>query len=288
MNPGPSVWGLGGGIAILALRGILSRLEHGEPILPSFSSSKRLSGAESKDEQEAVIVTIRLCSGEMGDERERRHILELEHRLSEAIERSSTGELDGDEFGGGTCTIYMYGPSAEELYSVISPILRAFRAPGGSYITKRCGKFRRTRAPHTVQQRLAPSGPGPVSNGTAVMSGEINVSTQVDWLVAWKIYHYPYFFWSYTALSLGIRFGTLRLLKSAAPIKTWFLSCIASLLIVPCRTVHSSSGVCAGNDDARSRGLFMAHGASYSAIPRAVWWSDRLHVASAGVARGCG
>ena len=75
----------------------------------------------------------------MGDKDERRRILELEHQLSEAIEKSSAGELDGDEFGGGTCTIYMYSSSAEELYSVISPILRAFRAPSGSYITKRCG-----------------------------------------------------------------------------------------------------------------------------------------------------
>jgi hypothetical protein len=81
-----------------------------------------------------------LRSGEMGDKKERARILELEHQLSQAIERSSTGEVDGDEFGGGTCTIYMYGPSAEELFSVTWPILTAFRAPSGSYVIKRRGR----------------------------------------------------------------------------------------------------------------------------------------------------
>jgi hypothetical protein len=56
---------------------------------------------------------------------------------------------------------------------------------------------------------------------------------QVDWLVVWKIYHYPYFFWMYAVLSLVTRFLICRHLNSGAPIKTWFLSSAASLLIVP-------------------------------------------------------
>jgi hypothetical protein len=139
MNAGPIIWGLVGGIAILALRWILSRLENGDAILPSLGSFKQSRGEESSDEEEAVIATIRLCSGEMGDKEERTRILELEHQLSAAIEKSSTGELDGNEFGGGNCTIYMYGPSAERLVAVIWPILKAFRAPLGSYVLTRCG-----------------------------------------------------------------------------------------------------------------------------------------------------
>lgn len=56
---------------------------------------------------------------------------------------------------------------------------------------------------------------------------------QVDWLVVWKIYHYPYFFWVYTVLSLAVRFLTHRHLNPAAPTKTWLVSSTASLLIVP-------------------------------------------------------
>jgi len=120
------------------LRGVLSKLENGDRVLPTLRSFGRLWRGGSREE-EAVIATIVLCSGEMGDKEERRRILDLEHQLSDAIENSSTGELDGDEFGGGTCTIYMYGPSAERLFSVTWPILKTFRAPSGSYVIKRCG-----------------------------------------------------------------------------------------------------------------------------------------------------
>lgn len=84
-------------------------------------------------------MTIRLCSGDMGDKEERGRITTLEHELAAAIENVSAGGFDGDEYGGGTCTMYMYGPSAERLLSVTWPILREFHAPSGSYVIKRCG-----------------------------------------------------------------------------------------------------------------------------------------------------
>jgi hypothetical protein len=139
MNAGPIVWGIGGGIAVLALRWALSRLENGDTILPKLKSLGQLLTEESGDEGEAVIVTIMLDSGEMGDRQERSRLIALQHQLSDAIEKSSAGELDGDEYGGGTCTIYMYGPSAERLFSVVWPILKTFPAPTGSYVIKRCG-----------------------------------------------------------------------------------------------------------------------------------------------------
>ena len=134
MNGGPTVWGLVGGAVILALRGILTKLEHGDPILPRFSGA-----TADEDGEHAVIATIILSSGGMGDKAERTRLIALQHQLSDAIESSSAGELDGDEYGGGTCTIYMYGPSAERLLSVTWPILKAFRAPSGSYVITRCG-----------------------------------------------------------------------------------------------------------------------------------------------------
>jgi hypothetical protein len=94
-------------------------------------------GAEAETEE--LVVTIRLCSGGMGDKEERMRITALEHQLSAAIEDASAGEFDGDEFGGGTCTMYMYGPSAERLFAVAWPILKEFRARPGSYVTKWCG-----------------------------------------------------------------------------------------------------------------------------------------------------
>jgi len=100
-------------------------------------------------EGQALIVTIPLRSGDMGDAEERKHILELENQLAAAIKESKAGEFDGDEFGKGACTIYMYGPSAERLFLVAQPILKKYRPPTGSYLIKRYGK------PGSKQDRVA-------------------------------------------------------------------------------------------------------------------------------------
>jgi hypothetical protein len=94
----------------------------------------------SAAEEQALIATIKLRAGDMGSTEEHEHIAALEDQLSDAIKRSGAGEFDGDEYGGGVCTIYMYGPSAERLFTVTLPILEKFRAAAGSYVIKRYGK----------------------------------------------------------------------------------------------------------------------------------------------------
>lgn len=91
-------------------------------------------------EEQAVIIKLKLASGAMGNEVEQKRITDLEDHLADAIKRSSTGEFDGDEYGEGFCTIYMYGPSAERLYATVQPKLKDFHAESGSYVIKRCGK----------------------------------------------------------------------------------------------------------------------------------------------------
>ncbi|PYX33723.1 MAG: hypothetical protein DMG80_04980 [Acidobacteria bacterium] len=143
MNGRPIIWAFATVIVTFALRRILARLENGQPILSKLSAFRRLwpaglRGTTGEGAQE-LIVTIRLYSGGMGDREERGRIIALEHELSAAIENASAGEFDGDEYGGGICTMYMYGPSAERLLAVTSPILKDFHAPSGSYVIKRCG-----------------------------------------------------------------------------------------------------------------------------------------------------
>jgi hypothetical protein len=109
----------------------------------------RTSRAVNAAEEQAVIATIKLNSGDMGSAEERQRITALEDQLSDAIKRSSTGEFDGDEYGDGVCTVYMYGPSAERLFVAVSAVLKKFRAPKGSYVVKRYGK------PGARQDRIA-------------------------------------------------------------------------------------------------------------------------------------
>ena len=57
-----------------------------------------------------------------------------------AVEESGAGEFDGNEIGGGFFTLYMYGPSALELWEAVAPLLRRFQASAGSYAIRRYGK----------------------------------------------------------------------------------------------------------------------------------------------------
>jgi hypothetical protein len=91
-------------------------------------------------EEHAVILKLKLVSGPMGNEEQLKRITELEDQLANAIKQSSSGDFDGDEYGEGFCTIYMYGPSAERLFASVQPTLKGFRAARGSYVILRYGK----------------------------------------------------------------------------------------------------------------------------------------------------
>lgn len=59
------------------------------------------------------------------EDNEEHDLATLEDQLIEAIETKSLGEFDGDEFGPEGAVLYMYTPSAEDLFSGIESILRA-------------------------------------------------------------------------------------------------------------------------------------------------------------------
>lgn len=105
-------------------------------IIGAFKSRRAAKPAE----EQAVILKLKLVSGQMGSDEERQHIHDLEDRLENAIKRSAVGDFDGDEYGDGYCTLYMYGPNAEALFEAIQPALQSYRAAPGSYALKRYGK----------------------------------------------------------------------------------------------------------------------------------------------------
>ena len=79
--------------------------------------------AQAETAEQAVIV--RLDARGLGDDVYGSYDLStLEDRLIEAIARSGSGEYDGNEFREGETILYLYGPSAETLYSAIEDTLR--------------------------------------------------------------------------------------------------------------------------------------------------------------------
>jgi len=87
--------------------------------------------------EQAVLIYIPLSDDEFGSQEEREAIHKLSDELSKAIETAGTGEFDGDEFGGGECTLFMYGPDADSLYNSIEPVLRASTLTKGGRAVKR-------------------------------------------------------------------------------------------------------------------------------------------------------
>ncbi len=101
---------------------------------------RRTPPAVDPANDQAVILKLKLPSGESACSEETQRIEGLEERIEEEIDELQTGEYDRDEYGDGFCTIYMYGPNADSLYSSIQPILNSFPFLPGSYALKRYGK----------------------------------------------------------------------------------------------------------------------------------------------------
>ena len=90
--------------------------------------------------EHAVIAHLKLSDEGFGSDDETADIHELSDRLTEAIEDNNVGEFDGDEFGGGECVLYMYGPDADALFSAIEPVLRSSPLTKGGRVIKRYGE----------------------------------------------------------------------------------------------------------------------------------------------------
>jgi hypothetical protein len=105
---------------------------------------KRVLGGDKEPErtpppEQAVIVSLLLSNAAFGQAEERDAIHALTDRLDAAIREAGAGEFDGDEFGDGTCTLYMYGPDADSLFAAVEPLLRGSTLAKGGHAIKRYG-----------------------------------------------------------------------------------------------------------------------------------------------------
>jgi hypothetical protein len=89
--------------------------------------------------EQAVIVHVPLDDAQFGSNQRRDALHALEDELIEAIELAEAGEFDGNDFGQGECTFFMYGPDADVLYMVIEVVLQEFPVARGGYAIKRYG-----------------------------------------------------------------------------------------------------------------------------------------------------
>jgi hypothetical protein len=90
--------------------------------------------------EQAVVVHISLSNDAFGTEQEQDAAFALDEELAGAVNASGLGEFEGNDFGGGECVFFMYGPNADLLYSLIQPILRTRPIAERGYAIKRYGQ----------------------------------------------------------------------------------------------------------------------------------------------------
>lgn len=90
--------------------------------------------------EHAVIVTVKLSGSWFGKRKDRAAAMQLANELERALASSEEDEFDGDEYGGGECTYYMYGADADRLFARVEPILRASALAKGGHAIKRYGE----------------------------------------------------------------------------------------------------------------------------------------------------
>jgi hypothetical protein len=88
---------------------------------------------------QALIAHLKLSDGGFGTPAERQQLMSLEPRLESAITAAAAGVFDGDEFGGGECVWYMYGPDADALFNAAETIIREAATRPGGFVVKRRG-----------------------------------------------------------------------------------------------------------------------------------------------------
>ena len=101
-----------------------------------------------KSPGQAVIVHVPLSDGANGTREEFDHLVALEEKMEEAILEAGVGEFDGNEFGQGDFTYFMYGIDADRVFAVVEPILRS------DSLTKKGHAIMRYGPPGSIQRRV--------------------------------------------------------------------------------------------------------------------------------------
>jgi hypothetical protein len=86
-----------------------------------------------------VIVHLALAGGDAGSQDERERIMKLQDEVAAAIDAAGVGQFDGDEWGGGECVLYMYGPDADRLFDTVRAVVTKLPPRAGSFAIKRWG-----------------------------------------------------------------------------------------------------------------------------------------------------
>jgi len=102
-------------------------------------------------EEQDLLVVLKLSNRLMGIATERMEIEAFADQLEAAITEAGVGEYDGDELGGGECTLFFCGPDIDRLLDVLRPLLKRSPLSRGAHLVRMVegpdGEPQKTRVP---------------------------------------------------------------------------------------------------------------------------------------------
>ena len=91
---------------------------------------------EPRGAEQDLLVVLKLSNRQMGTHEEREQIEAFAEQLATALERAGAGEYDGDELGGGECTLFFCGRDADALLAVLRPLLKQSPLSRGAHLVR--------------------------------------------------------------------------------------------------------------------------------------------------------
>ena len=85
---------------------------------------------------ETLIVNIPMKSAGIGSPRERQSLLMIQEMISDELAKTSSGIIDGHEFGNGEFEVFIDGESAEKIWNSIRELVNSRPEFRGGYVLK--------------------------------------------------------------------------------------------------------------------------------------------------------
>jgi hypothetical protein len=101
-------------------------------------------GRPAVQPKDGVTVHFKLSDSKFGSSEERDSVHRFSDELASLIKEHQVGEFDGDEFGNGEGTLFMYGPEVDRLFEAVHSALQTWEPLRGGHVIKRYGKSGRS------------------------------------------------------------------------------------------------------------------------------------------------
>jgi hypothetical protein len=86
--------------------------------------------------EQDLLVVLKLSNRQMGTHQERAALEAFADELEAAVTAAGVGEYDGDELGGGECTLFFCGPDVDRLLFVLRPLLKRSPLCRGGHLVR--------------------------------------------------------------------------------------------------------------------------------------------------------